>query len=91
MHKEFQNEEDERRTFHDELTSMKEEIKLIKMGSNCTVSSAASTGIGPGSGTHARPPLLAARWVDAWVLRKLEVKGWVMDWSQKRLIGMKDD
>ena len=36
MHKGFRSEEDERRTFHDELTSMKEEIKLIKMGSKAT-------------------------------------------------------
>ena len=34
---------------------MTEEIKLMKMGNNCAVSSAASTGFGLGSGTFARP------------------------------------
>ena len=36
-------------------TSMTEEIKLMKMGNNCAVSSAASTRFGLGSGTFARP------------------------------------
>ena len=66
MLQEFKNEETERRKVHEELTFMKEEIKKkknqsIKTGSCCNVSSAASTGMGPGSGTHARPPPLATR------------------------------
>ena len=36
----FKNEKNERRTVYDELTIMKDEIKTMKMGSNCTVSSA---------------------------------------------------
>ena len=42
---------------HIELTCMKEEIKTMKMGHKCAVSSAASTGYGLVSVTFARPPL----------------------------------
>ena len=35
---------------------MKEEITSINMGGICSVNSAASTGSGQGSGTHAWPP-----------------------------------
>ena len=42
------------------------------------MSSAASTGIGHGSGTHACP-------------RKLEIKGWATELSQKHLQRIKDD
>ena len=49
----------------------------FKMGSNCIVSSAVSTVIGLGSGTHACP-------------RKLEIKGWATELSQKHLQRIKD-
>ena len=49
----FKNEENERRNVHDKLTTMKDAMKAMKMGSNCTVSSAASTGFLLGSGTFA--------------------------------------
>ena len=39
-------EENARRKVPEELAFTKEEIKTMKMGSNCTVSSAASTGFG---------------------------------------------
>ena len=42
------------------------------------MSSAASTGIGLGSGTHACP-------------RKLEIKGWATELSQRHLQRIKDD
>ena len=83
--------ESERRNVQDELASMKEDIQTMKVGSNCTVSRAASTGIGLGSGTHARQPLLASRWADSWVPRKLEFKGWSADWSTKHIQGIQDD
>ena len=56
------------------------------MGSNCTVISAATTGVDLGSGTNARPPPLGPRWEDTWVPRKLEFKG-----SRKHLHGIEDD
>ena len=80
------------RIFQVEMTTMKEETKSIKMGSNCTVSSAPSTGVGfARSGTRARPPSLAARWGDTWNPGRLEVQGWVTDWSQRHLTGISDD
>ena len=70
--------ESERTEIQDELTVMKDDTKKIKTRSCGVLSSAASTGFGPGSGTFA-PPALAARWQDGWVPRKIEVKGWVTD------------
>ena len=60
----FKNEENERRKVYDELTMMKDDIKAMRMGRNCSVSSAASTGFGLGSGTFARPPPLGPKWKD---------------------------
>ena len=52
----FRKEENERKKFQDELAPMKDEMKAIRMGSNCTVSSAANTGFSLGSGTFVGPP-----------------------------------
>ena len=43
----FKKEENERKKVQDELASVKDE-KTIKIGINCTVSSATSTGLGLG-------------------------------------------
>ena len=48
-------EDNERRKVHDKLTTMKHETRTMRMGSNCTKSSAASTGFGLGSATFAKP------------------------------------
>ena len=63
---------------------MKEENHKMNMSSGCTVSREASTMKGLASGTFARPPPLATRWVDPWAPRKLEFKGWNPDSSQKK-------
>ena len=69
----------ERRKVLEELVFLTDDVTTIKMGSNRTVSSAASTGSGLGTGTHARPPPLGPRWKDTWVPRKLVFKGWVTE------------
>ena len=51
-------------TQSEELAIMKDETKAFKMGSNCSVSRAASTGFGLGSGAYVRPTSLAPRWMD---------------------------
>ena len=86
----FKNEENERRKVHNTLTFM-EEIKTMKMGGRCAISSAASTGYGLGTGTFTRPPPLGQNWKEIWVPRKLEVKGWVTLWSKRQIIGPDDD
>ena len=67
----------EGRKVFDELTNMKDEVKSMQMGSNCVVSSAASTGNGLGSDTFARPPLLGSNWKDTVPPRKIDVEGQV--------------
>ena len=52
---------------------------------------AVSTGVGLGSGTFARLPRLGQNWREVWLLRKIEVKGWVEDWSQRELTGSTQD
>ena len=54
---------------------MKEEIKNLKMGTGSRVCSEASTGVGLGSGTFARRPLLSSWWTETWIPRKMELKG----------------
>ena len=67
------------------MAVMKEEIRSInKMGSSCIVSSEASIRVGLPSGTFARPPPRATRWVDLWVPRELKFKGWKRDSLQKK-------
>ena len=61
-----------------------------QMGSSSTVCSEASTGVGLGSGTLARPPPLSTRWDDPWVPRKLELQGWIPDFTQKNIQGIPD-
>ena len=79
----FKNEENTRKLVQKEMAVMKEEVKTFTMGSNCTASSEASTRVGLGSGTFARPPPLATRWADPWAPRKLEFKGWNPDYTLK--------
>ena len=55
------------------------------------MSSAGCTGVGPRSGTHARPPPLASRWADSWVPRKAQFQGRNTDWSMKHSQGIQDD
>ena len=57
MEEGFKNEENARQLVPSEIAVIKEEIKKhLKMGSGSTVCSEASTGVGLGSGTFARPP-----------------------------------
>ena len=63
----------------------------MRIGSNCTVCSAASTGLRLVSGTFARPPPLGPNWKDIWEQRKIEVKGWVTEWSTGQITGLNDD
>ena len=58
----FKNEEIARQVIQKELAVEKDELKNVKMGSGSTLCSEASTGIGIGSGTFARPPPLTSRW-----------------------------
>ena len=53
----------------------KNEEHAIKMGSNCTVSSAVSTVIGLGSGTHALQPLLGPRLKDPCLSTEIRDQG----------------
>ena len=64
--------ESERRKVQEELAFVTDEIKSIKISSNC---SAASTRFGLRSGTHAWPPPVGPSWKDTWVRRKARVQG----------------
>ena len=66
---------------------MKDEIKNLKMCGG----SEASTGMGLGSGTFARPPPLTCRRNKTFVPRKMEFKGWVTDYSNGSIQGITDD
>ena len=67
----------ERRSFSMmNLPYMKEEMVSMKLGGSCGVSSAAST-----RGTFA----------EAWIPRKIDIKGCVEDWSQRETPGLTDD
>ena len=70
----FKNEDNARKLVQNELAVMKDEIKNLKMGSGSTLSSEASTGVGLGSGTFARPPPLTSRWNEIIVPRKWSSK-----------------
>ena len=59
---------------------LKEEMKSLQMGSGSIVCSEASTG--RGSGTYARPSALASRFDDIFLPRKMEFKGWVLDYKK---------
>ena len=87
----FKKEENARQLVQKELMVMKDEIKNLMMGSGSTVCSEASTGMGLGSGTFARPPPLSPRWNDTFIPRKMEFKGWVTDHSESSLQGITDD
>ena len=51
---------------------MKDELHNLKVGSGSTVCSEASTGMGLGTGTFARPPPLTSRWNETFVPKKME-------------------
>ena len=70
----FKNEENPRLLVRKELAIMKDE-------SGSTVCSEASTGVGLGSGTFARPQPLSSRWNDTFIPRKVEFKGWVTGYT----------
>ena len=91
MEEGFKNEENARKLVRNELAVMKDEIKNLEMGSGGTVSSEASTGVGLGSGTFARPPPLTSRWNEFFVLRKMEFRGWVTGHTQSSIQGITDD
>ena len=74
----------------DELAKLKEEMNSIMRGRSCD-SSAASTSFGLGSGTFAWPPPLGQNGKEAWMPRKIDIKGWVEDWSQKEATGLTND
>ena len=69
-----------------QLAVMKDELNNLKMGSGSIVCSEASTGVGLGSGTLARPPLLTSRWNEIFVPRKMEFKAWVTDYTKQSSI-----
>ena len=56
----------ERREIQEELTVMKDDTKTIKTGSSGALSSAASTGVGLGSGTFVCPAALGGQ-VAGWM------------------------
>ena len=77
----FENEENARQLVEKELAVVREELKNFKIGNGSTVCSAASTGVGLGSGTFARPPPLSARWNDIFIPRRMEFNGWNTDYT----------
>ena len=85
----FKNEEYTRQLFQNETAVRSEDIKKIRMDSG-TVCSEASTAIGLGSGTFARPPPLSSSWTETWVRRKLEFKGWNPDFTKRNIQGIAD-
>ena len=56
----------------------------MKMGSSCTVSSAASAGYGLGSAS-------GPNYRENWEPRKIEIKGWVTDWPMREMTGLSDE
>ena len=76
------NEESARQLVQKEPAVMKDEIKNLKMGSGSTVCSEASTGLGFGPCTFARPPPLASRYHEIFIPRKMKFKGWTTDYTK---------
>ena len=69
---------------------MKEEIKNLKMGTGSRVCSEASTGVGLGSGTFARRPLLSSWRTETWIPKKWNSKGWITDFTKRNIHGITD-
>ena len=86
----FKNEENARQLVQKELAVMKDEIKNLKVGSGSTVWSEASTRARLGSGTYAQPPPLSSRWTETWIPRRIELKGWVTDFTERKSLGITD-
>ena len=78
----FRNDGYERKKICDELVNMKEEMRSMKLDNSRGVRSAGITGFGLRSDAFARPR-------EAWIPRKVDIKGWVEDWSQKETTGLK--
>ena len=70
----------ERQHIEDELNSIKVDIRSVKTGSGGTLSTAASTVYGVGSGAFAQP-LAFSRWQSERSLRQFEFREWMRDWS----------
>ena len=83
----FNNEENARQLVQNELAVMKDKLKNLKMVSGSTLCSEASTGMGLGSGTFARPPPLTSRWNEIFVPRRMEFKCGVTDHSKSNIQG----
>ena len=65
---------------------MKDEFKNLKMCSGSAACSEASTGVGLGPGTFARPPPPSSRWIDAFFQGEYNSKGhrkWRYSWIEK--------
>ena len=88
----LKKEESARQLVQNDLVTMKEEIRHIKLGSGSTVCSDASTAVGKGpSGTFTRPPPgIGNRLNDFFMPRKMEFKGWVTDYKQCCCQGLTD-
>ena len=84
------NEECARQNFQKEMAVMKDEIKNLRVGSGSTVCGDASTGIGLGSGTIARPPTLISRWNEMFIPRRMDFKGWFTDYTKSSIQGITD-
>ena len=69
----------ERQSIEDELNSIEVDTRSVKTGSG-TLSTAASTVYGVGSGTFAQP-LAFSRWHSEWSPRQFDFKEWVTDRS----------
>ena len=75
---------------HEEMASMKEDIKSVKLGSSCEGNTAASKRYGLGSGTFARRPPPGPNWRENWMPKKIDIKRLVKDWSMKEMTGFND-
>ena len=79
----FRKKERARKLIQYDVAVMKEEIKNLKMGSSSTVCGEASIGVGFGSDTSARPPLLASRYH--------EISFLDTDYTKSSLLAITDD
>ena len=80
----FKTQENARQLIEKELFLVKDEFKIVKMGSGNAVCSEVSIG----SGTCARPPPITSRWSEIIIARKMEFKGCVTDYSRGRIQGI---
>ena len=81
----------ERRKVYDGWTSTKDEMKALKMGSNCAVSSPATALEWDWDRAHSSDRLLGPNWKEIWEPRKIAVNGWVTEWLKRQITGLDDD